>query len=210
MRIAIADDHRLFRLGLTTALSAYDDIEIAIDACSIKQLFSLLPQEHIDVLLLDVLMPEIDGIEGTRLMRLHYPDVKVLILSSAVDEKTIRALMEAGIDGFINKAAPIEEIVEALHIVATDGCYYGKDISAIMRDVLAARNQLLATTGLTEREIDIIRDCCEGLTGKEIADRRYISARTVEGHKASIFRKLGINTSVEVVLFAIRNGIVSV
>lgn len=208
MNIAILDDHDLIRLGLHSIL-AETQHTVSIDVGSADALFEQLRNgTPCELVLLDILMPETNGIEVAQQLRAEYPDVKIIVVSMEAKEYTIIQLMQIGIDGFISKNGPMEEVRAAIKSVEEGVPYYGRDLAVLVRDIVDARLDKKSSALLTKRELEIIEACCSGLLGKEIADKFHISLRAVNSHKTNIFNKLGLNSSVEMVRFALEHGII--
>lgn len=205
IRVFLVDDHLLFRMGLRTAFED-SGIEIAGEAGCASEFFDLLPSAVFDVLLLDIVLSDVSGVEVARRLRKFSPLSKILVLSAESDSETVCDLVDMGVDGFISKSVPVEELRRAVECVAGGGEYFGKDEARILNDVRVARGR--CDCGFTGRESEIVGLCAQGLSGKEIASRLNISLKTVEAHKNNIFRKLGINNSVELVRYALKYGIV--
>jgi len=208
MNIAILDDHELIRAGIRSALQATPHT-VTIEAASADVFFDKLVEGvACDLVLLDILMPGTNGIEVAQRLRAEYPDIKIIIVSVDTKEYIITQLMQIGIDGFISKNGPLEEIHSAINSVEEGVPYYGRDLSILVRDIVDARLDKKASSLLTKRELEIIKACCDGLMGKEIADKFGISLRAVNSHKTNIFNKLGLSSSVEMVRFALEHGII--
>lgn len=208
MNIAILDDHDLIRLGLRSILSQTPH-HITIDVATADALFEQLQDgTPCDLILLDILMPGTSGVEVAQRLRAEYPEIKIIIVSMETKEYTITQLMQIGIDGFISKNGPMEEVRDAINSVEEGVPYYGRDLALLVRDIVDARLDKKSSALLTKRELEIIEACCSGLLGKEIADKFHISLRAVNSHKTNIFNKLGLSSSVEMVRFAIEHGII--
>lgn len=208
MNIALLDDHDLIRLGLRSILSQTPH-QITIDVASADALFEKLQGgTPCDLILLDILMPSTNGVEVAQRLRAEYPEIKIIVVSMETKEYTIIQLMQIGIDGFISKNGPMEEVRDAINSVEEGVPYYGHDLALLVRDIVDARLDKKSSALLTKRELEIIEACCSGLLGKEIADKFNISLRAVNSHKTNIFNKLGLSSSVEMVRFAIEHGII--
>jgi len=211
IRIIVVDDHRLFRIGLkATFESLYPDIIIAGEADCGNGLFSVLATTPADLVLLDVNLPDMWGVEVARRLNKEYPDMKILAVSAENTAETINAMIEAGIHGFVSKRnGDANELAEAIRSVVSGAEYFGRDISAIIFDIYVAKKKTdTPTAEFTSRERDIISACREGLLCKEIATRLGISVNTVNSYKKSIYQKLGINNTVEMVQYALKHGII--
>lgn len=207
--VIIVEDHPLFRLGICSGLKQKSDTINVLDEVDCgEKLFKSLKQNKPNLILLDIVLPDMSGIEISRRLREEYPNVNILIFSTEVTESVIVELLEIGIDGFISKSEPIDVLIQAIESVNCGITYYGKDVASIIHDVSIAKSG--KNVHFTEREIEIIRLCAEGLTGREIAEKLFISYRTVETHKTNIFQKLEINNSIELVKYALRHSIISI
>ena len=212
IRVIVVDDHRLFRMQMRAAFQyGYPDISIIGDVENGDALLNLPALAEADIVLLDINMPGIGGIETTRILRRDYPNVKILAISGENSAETIQSMLEANINGFISKQqGDTEELAEAIRTVMSGVEYFGRDIAAIMYDIfLSKKKTTVIGNEFTGREKEIITLCRDGLLCKEIADRLNISASTVNTHKRIIFQKLGINSTMEMVQYALKNGIIT-
>jgi DNA-binding NarL/FixJ family response regulator len=208
MNIGILDDHELIRVGVTSVLKATTHA-VTISAACAEELFEALEEgTPCDLLLLDILMPGTNGFEVAKRMRTEYPETKIIVLSVDTKEYVIIRLMQIGIDGFISKNGPLEEVKLAIDSVAEGVPFYGRDLAVLVRDIVDAQPNKKSKALLTKRELEIVEACCAGLLGKEISEKFHISLRAVNSHKTNIFNKLGISSSVEMVRFALEHGII--
>ena len=193
-------------------------MQILGEAANAQELFQLLGKEKLpDIILLDIILPGQTGIDIARILKTSYPQIKILILSSETSEELIMKLSEIGINGFISKSSPREELLDAINSVMQNIPYFGKDIARILYDLCISKKGLpfRKNKGLkidldfTDKELDIIRLSGEGLPTKEIASMLQISARTVESHRRNIFKKLNINSNLELLRYSIKNGLIS-
>ena len=208
MNIGILDDHELIRVGVTSVLNATTHA-VTISAACAEELFEALEEgTPCDLLLLDILMPGTNGVEVAKRMRTEYPETKIIVLSVDTKEYVIIRLMQIGIDGFISKNGPLEEVKLAIDSVAEGVPFYGRDLAVLVRDIVDAQPNKKSKALLTKRELEIVEACCAGLLGKEISEKFHISLRAVNSHKTNIFNKLGISSSVEMVRFALEHGII--
>jgi DNA-binding NarL/FixJ family response regulator len=211
IQVIVVDDHQLFRAGLQMTFKyAYTDIVITGEAANGEDLFRLLPSTPADVVLLDVNLPGASGVDIARRLRSEYPAVKILAISGENTAETVISMLEAGIDGFITKqSGNSDELAAAIRTIIDGLEYFGHDISAIILGVYVAKKKTTVVSGeFTERERDVILACRDGLMGKEIADRLGISINTVNTYKRNIFMKLGINNTMEMVQYALKQGII--
>ena len=213
VQVIIVDDHRLFRVGLIASFKAEQpDIEIVGEAECGEELFDVLTTTSADVVLLDINLPDVPGADIARRLRSDYPDTKILAVSAENTAQTIQAMLEAGIDGFVSKQnSDSAELAEAIRAVMSGVEYFGRDVASIIFSVYVAKKKTADVTNeFTEREREIIIACRDGLMCKEIAARLGVSINTINTHKKRIFQKLGINTTIEMVQYALRKGIIRI
>ena len=213
IKIVIVDDHNLFRIMLkATFASGYPDIRVVGEAENGEQLFSVLASTPTDLVLLDVNLPGMGGAEIARRLRSDYPALKILAVSAENTADTVKSMIDAGIDGFISKQrGSDDELAEAIRTIMSGLEYFGRDIAAIIFDVYVSKKKTTTVTPeFTAREREVIHLCRDGLMSKEIAARLGISVRTVVTHKEKIFSKLGINNTMEMVQYALKNGIIRI
>lgn len=214
IKLAIADDHKIFRNGLKATLEDCADFDLVIEASNGKQLLGMLTEVKPDVILMDIKMPEMDGIQTTIAIKQKYRDVKVLALSMFNEDKYIVDMMKAGASGYLLKNAEPEEIIEAISTVFYKDYYFNEHLSITLIKQLAGNNnsnnpsQSLAD--FNEREIEVLRLVCQECSNQEIADKICLSVRTVEGYRARLFEKTRSKNLVGLVIFAIKTGIINV
>ena len=209
----LVDDHALFRLGVKSSITnEHKDICVVGEADSGEALFNLLETVTPDIILLDIVLPDTTGVEIARKVRKEKPGIKILAISAENTSEIIHSMIDIGIEGFISKRQGSSgDIAEAIHTIMDGYEYFGSDISKIIYDVYVSRKNTTNTPPeFTEREKEIISLCRDGLLGKEIADRLNISPRTVDNHKNNIFKKLGINNTIEMVQYATKYGIIRI
>lgn len=207
----IVDDHALFRLGLRKAIEIHHlDIAIVAEVQNGTDFFSLLKTTTVDLVLLDILLPDMHGIEIVRRLKSEYPQIKILIISCDTSVSTINEMLDIGIEGFISKFdSNIDIFADAIRAIMQGLEYYGTDIFHIMRQIyLAKKKTAQLFPGFSNQEKRIIDCCIKGLSGKQIADHLNIAYKTMEWHKLNIFRKLDIHNTSELVRFAMQNGII--
>jgi DNA-binding NarL/FixJ family response regulator len=209
IRILLVDDHPLMLMGIRAMLEGQTDIEIVGTAADgAKALAMLASMERLpNVMLLDIMMPGMDGIELARRMRAEMPDVALLVLSSDTSLATLEPLLNIGIDGFLSKGSDKQTMLSAIRSVAAGYEFFGTDIARLIERISFAKKA--SDSLFTPRELDVIRLSCKGLQYKEIAGQLGIKYLTVVTIKNNIFRKLGINNTVELVLYAIKKELIT-
>ena len=217
IRIALVDDHSLFRKGLKVLLASRPDFNIVADVGSGEEFLSALMQVQPDVVFMDYAMPEMNGAETTRRALELFPDLKVITLSMFGDNAYYSDMMSSGAKGFLLKDSEFNEVVEAVDTVYGGGTYFSasllKSLSYSMRSTGAAGNvsdDIAEADRLSEREIEVLVAICQGLSTQEIADKLFISKRTVDKHRANILEKSGCKNTASLVVYAIRNGFVEI
>jgi len=211
IKTIVVDDHPLFRKGIIATFNeSNQDIMITGEAGSGEEMFKKLEHEVPDIVLLDINLPGIGGVEIARRLKRDFPTVKILVVSSENATETIKEMIEAGVNGFISKRnSGTHELAKAIQSVVSGLDYFGRDISSIIFDIFVSkRKTTIVNNDFTEREKEIILACKDGMLCKEIAEKLGISANTVNTHKKHIFQKLGINNTMEMVQYAIKNGII--
>jgi two-component system nitrate/nitrite response regulator NarL len=208
IKILLVEDQILTRMGMTMALSHRTGCTIVAEAGSVQEAKNQLKQlQEVDVVLLDLLLPDGNGAEVVQFLQNRGSDVKVLVISANTNKETILKLVDMGIMGFISKYADIPTLVAAIHSVYNGIEYFGQDVSEIIHAVSTAKEH--TEDIFTDRELDIVKLCAKGLSVKQIAEELSISTRTVETHKNNIFKKLGFNTTSELIHWVFEHGIVN-
>jgi DNA-binding NarL/FixJ family response regulator len=206
IKVLLVDDHPLILVGIRSMLEGKPGIQIAGTAADGRQALEKAMALRPDVMVMDVMMPGMDGIELARRMRAQIPDTALLVLSSDTSVGTLETLLGIGIDGFLPKSSDEATMLDAIRSVAGGYEFFGTDIARLIDRISLAKK---APDNLfTPRELDVIRLSCKGLQYKEIAGELGIKYLTVVTIKNNIFRKLGINNTVELVLYAIKKGLI--
>jgi len=211
IKLALADDQNLFRKGMSMLLRELDGMEVTLECANGKDLLKAIAVVPVDIVLLDLEMPVMDGVETMKRMRTDHPDVKVLVLSMHSEEKFIVHLMELGANGYLLKTAEATEVENAIRSVAESGYYFSDMVSQVMLQGLVKKDKVRpyfnVIDPLSEREIEVLKLICAEKTTPEIAERLFLSPRTVEGHRNNILLKTGARNVAGLVVFAMTNGI---
>lgn len=212
IKIIIADDYKIFREGLKVGLSADDRLEVMAEADNGEDLVKLLETNTPDVILMDLKMPIMDGMEATKIVRKKYPAMKVLVVSMYEDDKFIIHLMENGANGYLLKNAEPDEIRRSIYSVHENGYYFNDLVNKALLKKLVLKNNLKPSFNqnidLTEREQEVLKMICEEKTAAEIAKEIFLSPRSVEGIRQRLIEKIGVRNTAGLVMFAVKNGIV--
>ncbi|MFT3678500.1 MAG: response regulator transcription factor [Chitinophagaceae bacterium] len=213
IQVGIADDHSLLRNALANLINTFEGYSILFEADNGKDLRNKIMQHMVpDIVLLDVNMPEMDGFETTQWLHKNYPHIRVLALSMLSDEKTIIKMFRLGAKGYLLKNAEPTELREALDSLMDKNVYLseyvsGKLVSGLQQTDLDASSREVV---LNEKEREFLRWVCSELSYKDIAAKMYISARTADDYRQSLFNKLKVHSRVGLVMYAIKHGIVEV
>lgn len=213
IKLGIIDDHKIFRNGLKATLEDCEELDLVLEASNGKELVGLLTDKSPDVLLMDIKMPEMDGIQTATYVHQHYKHIKILALSMFNEDKYIVDMMKAGASGYLLKNAEPEEIIEAISTVYHKGFYFNEHLSITLIKQLVVNDhaeQLSNKADLNEREIEVLKLVCQECSNQEIADKIFLSVRTVEGYRARLFEKTNSKNLVGLVIYAIKRGIISV
>lgn len=213
IRVLLADDHTMFREGLRALFAGEDDIEVAGEACDGEEAIRRAAELRPDIVVMDILMPGMNGIEATQRIRAELPDVKVLVLSMYDDEEHIRRLLAAGASGCMLKRASSDQLVHALHQVAAGGIALDPPVAAKVVEDYVRRVQreeeAPPAAELTPRELEVMTLVAEGHSNQAIAERLGLSRKTVDVHRTNLMRKLDLHDVTEIVKYAIRHGVIT-
>jgi len=209
IKVLVVDDHEMVRRGIISYLETEDDIDVVGEASDGAQAVELCQELRPDVVLIDLIMENMDGIAATKKITAELPDTKVIILTSFVDEQLVFPALEAGALSYLLKTATAEDIVKAIRSAQQSQSVIEPKVAAQM----VHRLQSTATTKmpheeLTERELEVLRLIGEGLTNQEIADTLFIGIKTVKTHVSNILSKLGVNDRTQAAIYAHRNKLI--
>lgn len=204
-QVALLEDHPMLRTGLKLSLAPM--YHVALEAGTAAEFFTKVQSTHIDVLVLDIILPDVSGVEVAKRLRSEKPEIKILVLSVDSREETFQQLVQIGVEGFLSKNAPEEKLQEAIRTILDGETYYSRPECILEREILLSA-QPRKHELLTDREYDVMLAFCKGLSCNEIADQMCISPKTVDNHKQHCFAKLGIHNMVQLVTYAVRNKII--
>lgn len=207
IRVLVVDDHAIVREGICSLLARRKDIEVVGQAADGKHAVAQVAALAPDVVLMDISMPVMNGLEATLEIRRNFPNVRVLVLSQYESKEYVVPLLRAGAAGYIAKRARANELVDAIRAVYYDGAFLQPNIARAVVEGVANGSHEEPQPILTEREKQVVRLVADGLSSREIADELGLSVKTVDTHRANIMEKLGIHSSAELVKYAIREGI---
>jgi DNA-binding NarL/FixJ family response regulator len=212
IRILIADNHTLFSQGVRSLVEQQPDFEVVGEAADGRQAVAQCRELRPDVVLMDVVMPGLNGLEATRQIRQEVPETRVLALSMHVDKRYVLGMLEAGASGYLAKDSPFDEVARALRAVAAGHVYLAPSVAGLVVEGYARRASPAAETAtavLSQREREVLQLLAEGGKARQIARQLHISVKTVETHRRNLLAKLGLESLADLVRYAIREGITS-
>ncbi len=214
IKVALVEDHQLVRDGIRSLLNNTQTIEVVAEADCAREMLSMLESIKPDVMLVDISLPEMSGIELARTITTNHPGIRVIILSMHTEQEYIFNSLRSGAKGYLHKSISREELIEAIEQVYQGNEYFSKEVSGIiLKSYLKQiknpeRADEYEDKKLTARELEILRMVAQGYSNQLIADKLFISVRTVESHKNHIMQKLELTTTVDLVKYAIKSKII--
>jgi DNA-binding NarL/FixJ family response regulator len=212
-KIFIVDDHSLFREGLAYLLSKIEGLSVVGGASDGKEFIEILDNGDLpDLVLMDITMPFMDGIEACKQAISKYPDLKILALSMNDEQEYYMKMIQAGAKGFVQKQADKEELAMAISEVISGGSYFPQEL--LRKIIIKMGNKdsnskkAINAYNLTNRELEVLSYICQGHTNAEIAEKMFLSQKTIEGHRANLLSKTETKNSAHLVMFSIKNGII--
>lgn len=218
IKVLIADDHKLYREGIKSLLHDEEDIAISVEVSSGREVLEKLEQQPIDIILMDIDMPDMNGVEATKAVKLRYPDMRILILSMHDDLEFILDVLKAGASGYLLKSSESLDLISAIKALVLGSSYYSERVSSKLCDYLNHINQPVAASpkpaasediaNLTRREKEILELIGKEYTNQEIADELFISTNTVFTHRKNLMKKLNVRNTAGLIHFASKNGMI--
>lgn len=208
LRLLLVDDHQIMRDGLRAILADDPDIRVVGEACEGREALRLAIETRPDVVVMDVAMPDMNGIEATRSIRRALPEVKVVALSTHSDKRYVLNMLRAGASGYVLKNAAYRELLRAVHAAVDGGRYLSPEIASIVVDeCFSETKQSGVFAALAPREREVLQLLAEGLTSRAIGKKLSIAVKTVETHRRHIMQKLELRTVAELTKYAVREGL---
>lgn len=208
IQIVIADDHQLFRNGLKILLDAFDEFSVVGEAVNGEELINIVKNSQCNMVLMDIDMPVMDGIEATKQAIKIRPEIKIIALSMYGEEDYYYRMVDAGAKGFLLKDSDINEVKDAILTVVNGGNYFSQQLLHNVIQRIKTRESETKLANLSVREKEILLKICEGLSNQEIADNLFISKRTVDKHRANLLSKTGSKNTASLILYAIKNKLI--
>lgn len=208
IKIIIADDHTMFLQGVDSMLKNEDSIEIVGKATNGQEVLAILENKEANIVVADISMPKMDGIDLTKELKQKYPEIKILVLSTHSNPQMIAKLIRIGADGYLLKNAEKEELVNAIQSIYNGDSYFSKEVKEIHSNHrLKLKNNISSVTELSRREVEILKLIAQELTAQEIADKIFISMNTVNTHRRNLLSKLNVKNTAGLVKYAVENGL---
>ena len=215
LKIGIVDDHKLFRKSLCLLINSFEGMEVAIDAENGRVFLDELETTPIDLVLLDIQMPEMNGYETCIELHKKYPDIKILIVSQLTTKESIHKIMELGANGYFTKNSDPDQLEFAIRSLNENGYYFGMELGSVLREAMLWEKKYPITpdisgNSLSQREVEILKMAAQEYSSGEIGAKLFITLRTVESHRKRIMQKTGAKNIVGAVLFAIKQRYFSI
>lgn len=214
IRVLVVDDHTIVRDGISALLTLAGDIEVVGEATNGNEALKMVSELHPDVVLMDVAMPIMGGLEATRRISKEYPETKVLVITQHDDKEYVFPVLESGASGLISKAAASSELATGIRSVFRGDSFLSPSVAKLLvenfQSTFGERTKQDPYNTLTSREREILKLLAEGYSNQKIAEMLVITPKTVEGHKTNLMAKLGIHNRIDLVKYALRKGIISI
>lgn len=206
MKVLIADDDALIRDGLKMILELEKDMEVVGTAANGQDCISLCLEKSPDLVLMDIRMPVMDGVQATKLLKEQFANIKILFLTTFKDTEYIISGIKYGAEGYVLKSSSPEVIIDSLRMIERGNVVYGKDIAAMLSDMVQNNRTITPEeVGITQKEFEIMRCICDGLSNKEIADKLYMGEGTVRNYISNILEKLQLRDRTQLAVFYMKN-----
>ena len=214
-KVVIVDDHKLFREGLKYVINQMENLEVVAEASNGNEFLDILKKQEVDLVLMDISMPHLDGIQATKMATTLYPGIRILAISMFCDQEYYYQMVHAGVMGFVLKESGTNELEEAIKSVLKGETFFSQKL---LMDIIVnfqppgKEKKIYKDQGLylTKRESEILKLLCEGYSNTQIAEKLFISQRTVEGHKSNLINKTGVKNTIGLVMYALKNNLVSI
>lgn len=211
VKLLIVDDHEVVRAGLKLLINPCDNIEFVGEAGNGEEALELIKKNKPNVIITDISMPILSGIELTEIVKEKYPEIKVVILSMHNDSEYVIEALEVGAMGYLPKDSSDEEIINAINSVANDKMYYSSSVSDVFaKKILKNKKTKSEIEKLTEREHEVLTLIVNGYSNKEIAQQLFVSKRTVDNHRTNCMKKISANNTADIVRIAFLKGLVNI
>jgi two-component system, NarL family, response regulator NreC len=211
IRVIIADDHQLFREGIANMMAENQEIEVVAQTEDGEETVQMVEEHEPDIVLMDINMPRMNGLEASTIIQDKHPETKVIALSMYADKHYIRGMLELGVQGYLFKDCTYDQLTSSIKIVNAGKKYMSDKITEVLvQDYLGAEEPVSSSASvLSDREGEVLKLIAEGFSSAEISDKLFISVKTVSTHKQNLLEKLDLKSNADIIKYAIRNGITS-
>jgi two-component system, NarL family, response regulator LiaR len=206
IRVLLVDDHSQIHRALSVMNTIYDDLELVAHASNGREAIALCEEHQPDVIIMDVIMPEMNGIDATRVIHERYPAVKVLALSSFQDESSVREMMQVGASGYVLKNSSLDELANSIRAVHSSKVVLSAEITQALLEPKSAQTPSPKASGLSERQLEVLTLVAKGFTNKQIADKLFVTEATVKFHVRNIMTLLNASGRVEAAAIAVEKN----
>ncbi len=208
-KVFLVDDHTLFRNGLKLLIDNSKVAKVVAEASSGVDFLDQINKYQDTIIFMDIQMPKMNGIEATKIALEKYPHLKIIALTMFGEDEYYYQMIESGVKGFLLKNTDIDEVLEAIETVAKgENCFSKELLYSIIKNLSQTKSSDFNDPNLSDREIEILQLICEGLSNQDIADKLFISKRTVDKHRSNILEKTGSNNTASLVMYSIKKGII--
>lgn len=209
IRIAVVDDHEIVRDGVKMLLEDEPGLQVAFEAETGKEAVELCKKEEPDLVIMDITMPEMDGIQATKIIKNNYPDIKILALTMLSEDQHIRKMIKAGASGYILKSSGKNELIKAINSIMEGNHYFSDGATkAILQELVnpvVTKSKDDDEVNITERELEVLKLIVDEYTNQEIAEELFVSVRTVDAHRRNLLQKTGVKNTAGLVKYALKN-----
>lgn len=205
MRVLIVDDDALIRDGLKILIEMEDDFEVIATAANGQEAFKMCQLKRPDLVLMDIRMPVMDGVQGTQLIKRHFQNMKVVLLTTFKDDEYIKEAVKSGAEGYILKNQSSDSIIESLRAVGKGNTVFEKEVAQALSGLLKEDKKPMSTTGLNSRELEVLALVANGYSNKEIAERLYLSEGTVRNYVTALLEKLQVRDRTQLAIFYLKH-----
>ncbi|MCT4602742.1 MAG: response regulator transcription factor [Marinifilum sp.] len=212
IKVLLVDDHKIFRDGFRLLLQSFAFVEVVAEASNGKEFLEIFENHQADIVFMDINMPQIDGVEASQKALEVNPDLKIIALTTFLDDDYLEQMLMAGVEGYMLKSAEIDEFEKAILKVYEGGNYFSDEIVSLLSDKLSIlrkkKKQKEELPEFTDREREILEFICKGYGNKQIAEATFLSIKTIEKHKSNLFQKTGSYNTVNLVIYAFKHQII--
>lgn len=210
IKVFVVDDHSIFKNGLIAHLKEFDFVDVIGTSKDGKEFLNMIESNTPEIVFMDIKMPEMNGIEASKIALEKYPGMKIIALTMFGDEEYIQSMLEIGVKGYLLKNIEKDDLEKAILAVINDRCYFSQELQMILSEKFVSKKKLTEKIKLTAKEMEVLKLICQGYTNFEIGDILCKSNRTIDGFRAHLLEKMGAKNTVGLVTYAIKNKLVDI